>query len=128
MTQQDFLHLLDRILTRRKNRLRVLYALFLANETEPGRAVSEGELARNLAAPEWMLAEAIAWLAAAGYVEPTESAEPAWRLTAAGLATTETSLVRLDRETNEFPALRSILNSDYEPGPERLPGEPPAEA
>ena len=101
--------LVDQVVTARKDRLRILYAVFLAREA--GAEAASAQIQRRVGLNDERFSAALQHLAAGGYLA-TAGDGLGLTLQHAGRVAVEHALVRPDREYGEFPALRSILKPD----------------
>jgi hypothetical protein len=109
MSAPNLAQLADQVLTRRKDRLRILYALFLAQEAQA--PVTAMQLQKRVGLDDERFAQAMHHLDRSGYTAQQPGSEHV-TVAHAGIVAVETALTRLDRDSGEFPPLRSILSAD----------------
>jgi hypothetical protein len=109
MKVPELAKLIDDVATRRRDRLRVLFALYLVRELADGRAVTAAQLLARLSMAEGSLQAALEHLKGGGYVEGASDHAGGLIITHVGVVAVESALTRVDRESGEFPPLRPLL-------------------
>jgi hypothetical protein len=99
--------LIDEAMTRRKDRLRTLFALYLLRESAGVEAPGPGGLRDLVPLSDERMRAAVQHLVDGGYITIADGTGAS--LTHAGIVAIEAALVRIDREAGEFPALRAVL-------------------